>query len=186
MALSHTSTLFDIDDCKIYPLTADPSGGSPTYGTGIDLPGIQQLQVTFDILTKDLYGDGQVLVTKSKIRKVNATANHAKISLSALAAMIGGTATDTGTTPNQKSDWTLSGHTAPPPFKLEAQILAVDFVPSGGDAHIIIHNATASAAGLGGAQEDFSIPSLGISGVPLISTGKVISVVFNETAVALT
>jgi hypothetical protein len=187
VTLSHISSVFNIDKCKIYPLTADPSGGSPTYGSGIAIPGIRELTVTFDILSKELYGDAKVLVQKNKVRKVQATANNAQLNLDAYTTMLGGAVTDSGTTPNQKSTWKLKGASQPSAFKLEAQILAVDFVAvNTADAHIILWKCVADAAGLGGTMEDFNIPTLTVTGTALYSTDDIVDVVYEETAVALT
>lgn len=185
MTLAHVSSLFNIDKCKIYPLTADPAGGSPTYGAGISVPGIRELNIGFDILNKELYGDAHVMATKTKVRKCTATANHAQINLDALAVFIGGAVTDTGVTPSQVAKWKLKGSSIPAPFKLEAQILAVDHVPTGGDAHMVLWKCTADAAGLGGVQEDFSIPTLTLSGTALYSTDDMLDIVLNETSTAL-
>lgn len=186
MPLSHVTSLFNIDDCKIYPLTSDPSSGSPTYGSGVDVPGIRELNVTFDMLSKELYGDAKVLSQKNKVRKVTATASHAKVSLDALVVFLGGAVTDSGSTPNMKSTYKLKGASQPAPFKLEAQILAVDHVAVSGDAHLLLWKCTAEGVGVGGAMEDFSIPSLSIVGVPLICTDDTMDIILEETAVALT
>jgi hypothetical protein len=186
VTISHISSVFNIDKCKIYPLTADPSGGSPTYGSGIAIPGIRELTIGFDILSKELYGDAKVLLQKTKVRKVTATAQNAQLNLDSFTTMLGGAVTDSGTTPNQKALWKLKGASVPSAFKLEAQILAVDGVAVTGDAHMRIWKAVADATGLGGAMEDFNIPSLSVIGTPLFSTDDTIDVEFNETAVALT
>jgi hypothetical protein len=42
---ANTSTIsFDVHDCKVYPVTADATGGI-TYGAAVDVPGIQEVSV---------------------------------------------------------------------------------------------------------------------------------------------
>lgn len=185
MALSHVFGLFNIDACKISPLTSDPSGGTPVYGASVFVPGIRDLNITPDVLSKELYGDARVLSRKNKVRAINATVGNARLNTDAMAIMLGGTVTDTGTTPAQASTYDLLGTSQPSPFKLEAQILAIDGQPVGGDVHMVLWKAVVDTASLGGAQEDFAIPGFTITGTTLDSTLKMMSIITNETKVAI-
>ncbi|MFD4558967.1 phage tail protein [Streptomyces sp. NPDC058469] len=187
MPLSHVSKLYSVQDAKIAALTADPATGSPTYGALIDVPGIQTMEISGDIETKTLRGDNVKLATNSSLTNIQVKIDHAKVSLDVLMAILGGTVTDSGTTPAQKSVWDLTSTTATlPPFKLEGVTPpnGVDVV--GGDLHWTLHKLTLSAfPDLGFAQEDFRVVSFTADADPLLSNGKWISATINETAAAI-
>jgi hypothetical protein len=187
MPISRVTKLYSVQDAKISLLTADPAGGSPTYGTPIDVPGIQTMEISGSIEIKRLRGDNGPLASNSSITDVSVAVNHAKLSLDVLAAIVGGAVTDSGTTPAQTSTWDLSADDATlPPFKLEGVTPpnGVDIV--GGDLHWVLWKCTLSAfPNLGFSQEDFRIASFSAAADPLLSTGKWISAVINETAVPI-
>jgi hypothetical protein len=187
MPLQRFTRVYGIQDAKIAPLTSDPSGGSPTYGALIDVPGIKSFEISGDIEVKALRGDNVKLATNSTISNIQVSITHAKVSLDVLTAILGGTVTDSGTTPAQKSAWDLTAETATlPPFKLEGVTPAngVDLV--GGDYHTVLHKLTLSSfPDLGYAEEDYRIASFTADADPLLSNGKWISIVLNETAAAI-
>ncbi|KRV48782.1 phage tail protein [Wenjunlia vitaminophila] len=188
MPLSRVTKIYSVQDAKISALTADPSGGSPTYGTPIDVPGIQEMTITGEIEVKTLRGDNTKLATNSALTNVQVSVTHAKLSLDVLAAILGGAVTDSGTTPAQKTAWTLSSDDATlPPFKLEGVTPpnAVDIV--GGDLHWVLHKLTLSSfPEVGFANEDFRVVSFTADADPLLSTGEWITATLNETASAIT
>lgn len=187
MPISRVTKLYSVQDAKISPLLTDPAGGSATYGTPIDVPGIQTMEISGSIEVKTLRGDNGPLATNSAISNIQVAVNYAKLSLDVLKTIIGGTVTDSGETPAQKSVWALSADTATlPPFRLEGVTPpnGVDIV--GGDLHWVLNKLTLSAfPTLGFSQEDFRIASFTANADPLISTGAWISAVLNETAVAI-
>ncbi|MFI1734045.1 phage tail protein [Streptomyces acidicola] len=187
MPISRVTKLYSVQDAKIAPLTTDPTGSTPTYGALIDVPGIQTMEISGDIEVKTLRGDNVKLDSNSSISNIQVAVTHAKLSLDVLAAILGGDVTDSGTTPAQKSVWDLTADTATlPPFKLEGVTPpnGVDIV--GGDLHWVLHKLTLSAfPDLGFAQEDYRIVSFTADASPLLSNGKWISAVINETAAAI-
>jgi hypothetical protein len=188
MPLAHCSKVFGAKDIKLSPLTADPSGGSATYGTSIDVPGAKSLEISGNIDTKALRGDNQLLDQFSVLQDVAVKLSFAKTSLDILAALLGGAVVDAGTTPAQKSTWSLTGASAPKYVKIEGAtpVDGVDF--TGGDAHFVIYKAIPSSfPGLGLVEEDYQLPSLDFGALPQLATGnKWIDVVLNETAVVIT
>jgi hypothetical protein len=187
MPISRVTKIYSVQDCKISPLTADPAGGTATYGTALDVPGIQEMSISGDIETKKLRGDNGPLATNSAISNIQVAVTHAKLSLDVLAAIIGGLVTDSGTTPAQKSIWGLTAATATlPPFKIEGVTPpnGVDII--GGDLHWVLYKCTASAfPDLGFANEDFRTTSFTADADPLLATGKWIDAVLNETLAAI-
>lgn len=187
MPISRVTKLYSVQDAKISPLTADPAGGTATYGTPLDVPGIQEMSISGEIEVKTLRGDNTKLATNSAITNIQVAVTHAKVSLDVLAAIVGGAVTDAGTTPAQTSTWDLSGDDANmPAFKLEGVTPpnGVDIIT--GDLHWVLHKLTLSAfPDLGFANEDFRVVSFTAAADPLLSTGKWLSAVLNETAAAI-
>ncbi|MFD9752669.1 phage tail protein [[Kitasatospora] papulosa] len=187
MPLQRFTQVYGIQDAKISPLLTDPAAGTPTYGPAIDVPGIKTYEISGEIEVKTLRGDNKKLSTNSALTNVQVAITHAKMSLDVLAAIIGGAVTDTGTTPAQKTSWDLTGDTATmPPFKLEGVTPpnGVDII--GGDVHVVMHKLTCSAfPDLGFAEEDYRIASFTADADPLLSNGKWLSIVINETAAAI-
>ena len=70
MTISRKTALLGINDLKIFPITED-SSEKFTVGSGVDVPGIRQLSVTFDIDEKELTGDEKTLAVASKIKAVS-------------------------------------------------------------------------------------------------------------------
>lgn len=187
MPLQHFSKTYGAYDIKLYPLTADPAGGTATYGTAIDVPGAKTMTIGGTINSKQLRGDNQLLDIFATLTDVSVKVDFAKTSLDVLAALLGGATTDTGTTPTQKSSWSLTGASAPKYVKIEGAtpVNGADF--TGGDAHFVIYKAIPSDfPALGLAEEDYSLPSLNFGALPQLATGnKWIDVVFNETQVLI-
>lgn len=187
MPIQRFTKVYGIKDAKIAPLTSDPTGGSPTYGALIDVPGIKTFEVSGDVEVKTLRGDNTKLATNSAISNIQVAITHAKVSLDVLVAILGGAVTDSGTGAAEVSRWDLKGATANfPPFKLEGVTPpnGVDIV--GGDMHVVLHKLTLSAfPDLGFAEEDYRIASFTADADPLLSTDDWISLVLNETAAAI-
>lgn len=179
MPLQHNSIVFDVVDCKVYPMTADPPGGaSSTYGSGIDLPGIRELGVDPNLASAEIKGDGVVFARKAKVDRVNLTVTHSKIDLDILLAIHGGTITDTATT---KSVWSLTqANNALGYFKLEAQITDTDFAV--GDVHVVGYKCQLDSSRLfNQAPDSFGSPNFGMVAFPTSAGGKMLDVVFNST-----
>jgi hypothetical protein len=186
VAIAHFSKVFACEDAKVYPMTAD-TGGAPTYGSGIDVPGVKSLEISGSIDRKSLRGDNRLLDIFAVLTDVTGRLNHAKLSLDMLAAQLGGTVVDSGTTPNQKATWSLTSTSAPKYWKIEAKTPTdgVDMV--GGDLHVLFYKCVLSSfPGLGLAEEDYQIPGLEFGTVAALSNGKWMDVVVNETFVAIT
>jgi hypothetical protein len=187
MPISRVSKIYSVQDAKISPLTADPDGGAATYGTPLDVPGIQEMAITGEVEVKTLRGDNRKLDTNSAISNIQVSVTHAKVSLDVLAAIVGGAVTDSGTTPAQIATWDLSGDNANlPPFKLEGVTPPNGTDIVGGDLHWILHKLTLSAfPDVGFANEDYRTISFTADASPLLSNGLWLSAVINETATAI-
>ena len=188
MALAHFTKVFGFADAKIYPLTADPVGGSPTYGAGIDVPGVKTLEISGTVETKKLRGDNTLLDVFSVLTDVTGKLGYAKLSLDLLAVWLGGSVVDAGSGSTETATWDLTGSSAVRNWKIEGKTPTdgVDLV--GGDLHVVFHKCVlGSFPGMGFAEEDYQIPGLDFATTPLLGTGtKWMTVVLNETAAAIT
>lgn len=183
MPISHISKLYAVEDAKIYQLTADPAGGAPTYGAAIDMPGIKVVGIGGSVNSTTLRGDNSLLDSFSVLENVEVSMEWAKINLDAQAIMLGGTVTDSGTTPNQLATYARTRTDKLKYFKLEAKTPTDGVDPVGGDAQLKFYKCVVSGFPEGGlAEEDFQTQSVAIMSVPLISNNAWWDVIIRETA----
>lgn len=160
MALTHVTPILGVDDCKIFPVTAD-SENSFTLGTPVDVPGIKQVSLTLEIDEKELTGDEKTLAVSSKIKSVTVNSEYAKLSLDVLNALSGGTITDTAST---KSVLRIDEASIPTYFQLQMQIKGTDDIV-GGDCHLVIYKAKATAIPVNGTEGDYATCTFDAKGV---------------------
>lgn len=185
MPVTHFTKVFAAKDCRISPMLTDVTGGTATFGTSVDVPGIKMIEISGDIETKELRGDNQLLDQDAVLQNVKAKIANAKVSLDAVAVIMGGAVVDSGTTPNQIALWELLGTTTLGLFKLEAVSATAD--PVAGNVKYTLWKArAASLPALGLAEEDYMIPEMELVTSPLLANSKWMSVAINETAVVLT
>ena len=153
MALTTVTKLFGVDDAKLFPVTED-SEDKFTCGSGIDLPGVRQISLTYEIEEKSLTGDEKVLEISNKIKSLSFNIEYAKLSLEVLAQLTGGSFTKSGTDDTEVGTFSFGGGNLPNYFQLKAQIL--DTSNDGGDVHFCIYKAKATAIPLNGVQDDFA------------------------------
>ncbi len=154
MTISHKTALLGVDDLKIFPITND-SEESFTVGDGIDVPGVRQISLTFEIDQKELIGDEKTLAVSSKIKSVTFNSEYAELSLDVLSALSGGSVQTSGTGDTESAAFTFSDGDMPSYFQLQAKINGTDSIV-GGDCHIIIYKCKASAIPINGVQSDFA------------------------------
>jgi hypothetical protein len=185
MALSHVSKVFAVKDAKIAKVTADPSGGTTTLGASVDVPGIKTVTIGGDITTAELRGDNTRLDYSATLSGVSIDFEYAKLSLDALAVLIGPTVTDSGTTPNQVSTLAVSSSNTLNYFQFQAIAAGADTV--GGDVMITVYKAILSDfPELGFEEEDYKTFKVAAQALPRLSDGKWFDVALRETTAALT
>ena len=183
MAITHVTKVYGIKQAKLSPMTADPAGGSAAYGAGFLIPGAKSLTIAGTVNTKALRGDNGLIEQDSTLQDITATLTYAKTDFDILAAILGGTVTDSGTGSSEVSTFTLDRVDELGYFKIEAIAAKGDLV--GGDLHIVLPKCVASGFPFAGmAEEDYAIQSLPLATSPLISTGRWLDIVLNETATA--
>jgi hypothetical protein len=186
MALQHYSKWFAVEDAKIKKMLTDPDGGAATYATIIDVPGIKAATLNWTIETKVLRGDNKKLDEQSKLVDLGIEVDHAKLQLDVLAILIGGTVTDSGTTPNQKVSYDLLGASNGSYFGFEAKTPTDGIDIIGGDGHFVLHKLRASnVKDYGFAEEDYKTVGFSAGASPRIADDKWLQIVMNETQLAI-
>lgn len=189
MALSHVTKNFGIDDAKIYKLATDPSGAPPTYAAAVDIIGAQSMEMTLATDTKELRGDNTLLAADSVMKDLTGKVVYGKFNFDVWAQLTSLTASDSGSTPNQKTLMTMAATDVPAYAKVEAQSKHVDYV--GGDLHFLVYKIIPTNFLAGFADQNYKLQEFGFSSVPLIGTiagGPAQawwSAVTNETSVAI-
>lgn len=186
MPISHFSKLYAVSDAKIGAVTADPSGGTTTYGTLVDVPGIKSVTIGGDISTVELRGDNTLLDANSTITNITLNFEYAKLSLDALDILVGGAVTDAGTGSTETATWRLLSTDSLGYFKFEAKTPTAGVDEVAGDAHILLYKCILNGfPEFGMAEEDYQTFSVSALAVGRLSDAKWIDVVFNETAAAI-
>lgn len=187
MPISHQTKLYGFQDCKLYPVTADTAGGSITYGSGVDIPGVKTLELTGSVNSKSLRGDNQLLDQFSTLGDLSGKITHAKLSQDILAAVLGGSVVDAGSGTTETATWALTGASAPKYFKIEGRTPTDGVDTIGGDAHLIFAKCIlTNFPAFGFAEEDYQNFTLEFGTIPALATGNAwMSVVLNETQVVV-
>lgn len=154
MTISKKTALLGVNDLKIFPITKDDSSGFQT-STGIDVPGVRQISLTFDIDEKELTGDEKTLAVSSKVKSISFTSEYAELSLDVLAAVSGGKVTTAGSSNTESATFSFVDGNKPTYFQLQAKIDGTEDIV-GGDCHICIYKAKVTAIPINGVQGDFA------------------------------
>lgn len=179
-------TLFNVDDAKLFELTGD-TASALTYANPKDIPGIQEISLKPELITKELYGDAKVLDYYSKIKKWVGTVKHAQLSLAVLSILTGGSIADSGSTPNEKQAFTWKGSSVGKYFKLEGQCKYLGGSDAGGagDAHFIAKKCKMSNFEVALQAEDYAVVSFDIEIFATTFDDEGLIIEENETAVAI-
>ncbi len=189
MTISRKTALLGVNDLKIFPVTKDDSTGFTT-AEGIDVPGIRQISINFDIDEKELTGDEKTLAVASKVKSVSFTSEYAELSLDVLAALSGGKVSASLSKSPETATFSFTGGDKPDYFQLQAKIDGTDGI-KGGDCHICIYKAKVTAIPVNGVQNDFATYTFEGKGVFTEylfdgSNSKLIDIDFNSVAKELT
>lgn len=178
-------TPLGLADVKIAQMLTDPIGGTATYGSAYDIPGAQSISFKPDFLDKELRGDNKVLDQYSKVQSISGSAKHAKISLALMAIFMGGTISDSGSSPNEKRTLTVLGSDKPSYFSLEGQVDYRGGEAVGGDFHVRFAKVKITNFSCEFQSEDYAVVSFDWKAIP--RSDDVLYVwEENETAVPLT
>jgi hypothetical protein len=196
MPITHASVVFDVNDAKVYPLLTDTAGASPTYGAGLDVPGIASVTVNPNIVSAELKGDARIIAVRGRTDRVSFSGTYGKLSGDVMGVILGSSTTDSGTTPNQLATFRLKSPAALPYFKIEFQIQDVE--EGLGDLRVVLYKCKLTGGTLLGTSSDnFGQPTFdadaiaingtltNVNGVAGPDVGAIGDWILRETAVAL-
>lgn len=172
MAADYGELGFGLRAAKMTPL---PSG------TATSLPRPRQLDVNFVQDSATLTGGDATVAVKSFNGRVEGSFEAGGMNPAAIAIMLGGVVTATGTTPAAKKTISVTSTTAGGYWKLEAQVIADDL----GDLHVIIYKGKCTSGPNWTFQGgEYVLTNADYTGVA-DATNKIFDLVFNETAIAI-
>jgi hypothetical protein len=190
VAIATETILFDVHDCKVWPMLTDATGASPTYGAAVDVFGISQVGVDPNMVTAELKGDARVIAKKGRLDRVNVNATYGKLSLDVLDVILNATVTAGGSGSTETQTGTLQGGIQLPYFKFAAQIQDVDL--GIGDLTVVAYKCQVTGGSLVGVQTDqFGQPNFTAEGISVDGTiggltGVIADLILHETVTALT
>lgn len=175
----HESVVYDVEDFKVAPLLTDVTG-APTYGAWKDVPGIAEVSMDPNLVTGELKGDAKIIAKKGRIDRFNFSATYGKLSLDAMAIMVGGAVTDpTGTT----AKWSIGGTNSLPYFKAGFRILDADV------AAVVVVAWKAQVTGgslLDQSSDNFGQPSIDFEAIPCTSDSSLfLDINFSDSVVGV-
>lgn len=166
MPIAHETVVFDVHDCKVYPLLTDAAGASPTYGAAVDVPGIAEISIDPNIVTAELKGDARVIAKKGRTDRINFSGTYSKLDLDVLQVILGGVVTDAGTGTTETARYRLASPASLPYFKIAFSIEDVD--QGLGNLQVVIHKAQLTGGTLiGSSTDNFGQPTFDAEGIAI-------------------
>lgn len=183
MPITTVSLPYGLRDVKITPYTS--LAGNTLATTSIDLPYARTFSFSEAEEFTELRGDDKKVTTRGQGASVEWELESGGLSFEAVKAMVGGTITETGTTPAQKKSFMKKVTDDRPFFKVEGQAIS----DSGGDLHCILDRCrfTGSLEGEFGDGEFFLTSGSG-EALPSLITARLDALyefVQNETVTAI-
>ena len=161
MAASTSAITFDVKDCKVYSVSTDTASSPTTWGSGVDVPGIQEVSLEPNFITNELKGDGgSVLSKKGKIDRLNFSCTYGELSLGVLAVLLGTTVVAGGTGSSETAALPIDDTTLPY-FKIS---FLIDDLETSGDtlATVKVDLGKCQLTGgslVSGSTDDFNSPT---------------------------
>lgn len=160
------SVVFDVNDAKVWSLTADQDD-APVYGTAIDVPGIASASMDPNFQTSELKGDATIIAKKGRLDKFNMSNTYGRLSMPVMAAILGGTVTGDV---DAEMDYRYKGGTPLPYFAYGVNMLDVE--AGLGSIQVIVFKAQVTGGTLlGQSSDNFGQPTFDIEGISLSCPG---------------
>lgn len=176
MALNDHLMTYTITDLKVIAYSGGTLGS-----TLVDVPGIRSLQVTVPNEAVELRGDNAVLSVVDQGNTLEWQAEKGGMNLEVLEIIFGGTATDTGATPNEIRTYKLNA-TDPRPYFGFVGVTPSDDAFS--DLHVFVPKAKATGnLELTAQDQEFMVPTFSGRGVQHATHG-LLQLIQHETATA--
>lgn len=187
MAALTSTIVYDVTDFRVWPLTADDGAASPTYGTGVDVPGIAEVSLDPNISSAELKGDGTTIARRGRTTGFTLSATYGKVDVNVLDALLGGSIATGGTTNQEWATWSLKASEASTSyFKCAFQISDVEV----GLAAVTVTLYKCAVTGgtlFAQASESYGQPSVEIGAIqPNHATTAMIEVRLEEEKTVLT
>lgn len=190
MALQTVTSVYGVDDFKVYPITQDDADGF-ACGEAIDMVGVKQVSITFEADDQELTGDEMTLATTNKIKSITISSEVAKLNLEAMALFSGGTVTNSTDSATLSIGSNASGNQKY--FQAQFQIKQTDNV--GGDLHFIAYKTKATSTPINGTEGAYATFTIDLKGVFTTYDGfpaeddkteqKLVDIKVNKTVTAL-
>lgn len=190
MTIATETILFDVHDCKVWPMVSDVVGASPTYGAAIDVFGINQVGIDPNLVTAELKGDARIIAKRGRLDRFNINATYGKLGFDVLAVLYACTVTSGGSGGDETETARFKGAVSLPYFKFAAQIQDVD--TGLGDLTVVNYKCQVTGGSFLSQQSDqFGQPSFTAEGIPMDGTigsdlGVMADFILHETVTALT
>lgn len=183
-SLSKQSVILGVDDVKISELTTDTSL-ELDYGTALDVPGIQRINLSPNFTEKGLKGDGKILDYFIQLDTIGFSFDSAKVDLSVLAILEGGTisTTKTGTAPDEVETvhkYSVGADSTPKYFKIEGKTNYTG--GEAGDFHFTLFKCRANSVTVEYKTQDYAIVSVTGIAIPTTNNGQIKEYVINKVA----
>jgi hypothetical protein len=124
---------FGIQDCKVAP-----RDGVDDYGTAVDVPFIQMMNITMRVISAEGTGDDRIVAVASRVIAGQGQCRMQGVPLAALAVITGMTLASEGTTPDEIDTLPIVAGTRLPAFGIVGQGLAEEGL---GDLTLFVPNA---------------------------------------------
>jgi hypothetical protein len=179
MPVSHESVVYDVDDFKVYAMTAD-TGASPTYSAAVDVPGINSVSMDPNVVSAEVKGDGRVIARRGRVDRMTCSAQYAKVDIDVLPVILGGWTVD-----QTDATFRISATTNNLPyFKAAFKITNLDV--GVGDLHVTLFKCQITGGTLIGVSADnFGQPSFDFEAIAPDSHGVMVEVSLKADATAL-
>jgi len=177
MPISAYALPYGLRDVKLKALSS-----SEVLGSAVDLPVSRTFSFEDAEDFEDLRGDDTLVATHGQGAQVNWELESGGISLEAAAVLLGGTISQTGTTPNVIKKLAKVATDARPYFQVEGQSIS----DSGGDFHIKLYKCKVTG-NFSGEMAEGSFWISNCTGLGLSkTTGELYDIIHNETVTAIT
>lgn len=183
MAISKTAAFRGISDCKVAAISADTTG-SYSKGTLYDVP-IQDLSITENRENYELKHDDQVQAVESVLQSANISGKIARVPMDVLNVFTGGGVTPGGSGDTETQTYSLDYDDSPGYFFLEI-VSAQAHADAGDVAEVHIQFKKCKVQSLDFSIEDgFATINFSAKAIRAINNGQIKSIVFNESATAI-
>ncbi len=183
MAISKTAAFRGISDCKIARVTADNTG-SYTKGTLYDVP-IKSLSITENRENYELKHDDQVQAVESVLQSADISGSIARVPIDVLNIFTGGGVAAGGSGSAETQTYDLDYSDTPAYFFLEL-VSAQAYADAGDVSDIHIQFKKCKIQNLDyELEEGFATINFSAKAIRTINDGQIKSIVFNESATAI-